>query len=685
MDRFLIRKKDPKDPKEPKLILEKKINPLEIPSKRRAADLTQPQSSIATLSIAKATVSIQAKTEATASSFPKNPLDRQQKPTNHFQIEEQKTKKKKVDQNLTKIHKLSYLIQTEYFNLTLDQGEGKMEYNLSDTLSPTVHSVVGEAEEEETADRDQKYIEEIDDGEEGEKEDHTHNPNSRPPSQMLLEDYFDLDPTIAEEQIRRSAPPPSLTSASPYFSRIPTQFYQNPAQYSKPFHLYRSNISSLLMQRFRSPHSSISRINDTNSSSYPPSRGGGITCLEFDPVGVLIAIASANGQLKIYDSDEILFHHQRSSSSSASDSQLSSSQRQLTVPPVFTLSTSKSISALSWIPTPPYEAIALAFLYHSTIDIVDCSTNELVGQLLLKSSSRRGYTALHTIPATSSSSSLSAQWHLIIAGNSFGQLYLWRYPARSSPTMEVYSSTPLWEAHGDPSSQPNELNGIIGIFSPLTMSHLVLTLTRSGVLSLWDTLQLSLLSFSSTRTPTLLQTSSLRSSSTWLINKAVFDSLDESSFSVTERVLFGKKSYRLNGVLFLLLSNGERVSYDLFTSSMTPLPGSSSSSSMSGSSILVQDTLQSWSLPPSGFSRTVGIQQSDVKGIDFMQCGGNVRHYLQSTLINLPSLMSRSCPSFLHSRNQRLICFPSLPPSLSSFLHLSTIAHSPLVFTIPLS
>lgn len=289
--------------------------------------------------------------------------------------------------------------------------------------------------------------------------------------------------------------------------------------------------------------------------------------------------------------------------------------RSLKIDPVFTLATTKSISSLVWIPSPPYESVAVAFLYHSTIDIVDCNTNELIGQLLAKTMSRRGYSQLHILQSPTNLS-----WFYVIAGSPLGLLYMWKYPATNP---ELYTAQPIWEASGDPSSHPSDQIGIVGIFTPINSEKttLVVTITRSGTLCLWDAMSHSLLSFSSSRTPTLLHCYSLweRNRKITAIISSVFPDPNE-PLSVTMKIFSGKTSYRLGGQLHLNLSTGERFQYDCRTMTLTPIPSNSRIIRPSSTnSIIVQDTLEPWNIGSIVTSQSSLVAHGcDVKDGDFL-------------------------------------------------------------------
>lgn len=294
---------------------------------------------------------------------------------------------------------------------------------------------------------------------------------------------------------------------------------------------------------------------------------------------------------------------------------LSCTSRSITTQPVYTLATSKSISSIVWIPSPPYESIAIGFLYHSTIDIVDCNTNELVGQLTTKTLSRRGYSYLHILQSPSNSS-----WFFIIAGSPIGLLYMWKYPAINN---ELYTSQPIWEAIGSPSSQPNDHIGIVGIFTPLNSEKttIVVTITRSGILCIWDVMKHSLLSFSSCRTPTLLTSYSLwerNQSSIGLIHSVSTD--PNYPLSITMKISSGNTLYPLTGKLYLNFSTGERFQYDCCTFILTPISCNSRIiRPSSNQSIIIQDTLEPWNIGSIVPNQSPLVAHGcDVKGGDFL-------------------------------------------------------------------
>jgi hypothetical protein len=303
------------------------------------------------------------------------------------------------------------------------------------------------------------------------------------------------------------------------------------------------------------------------------------------------------------------------------------------------LVTTKNISCLAWIPFPPYESIAISFLFDSTVSIIDCNSGGSLGRLITKNLTRKGFTKIHILPSTDSKKS---SWSHLVAGNSFGQLFMWRFPNLNTITSDLYTALPIWEALGDPTSQPNESLGIVGIFTPFQstemMTSLLLTLTRSGHLCLWDVMNSSLLSFSSTRTPLLIQTSSIwekrshadtvtaaatgTGTGKLLINTADIDPSDPLSVSSFTLTSAGKKIYSLHGKVFLILSSGERFQFDLSSATFTPLSSDSRVIRPSSSqAIIVQDTLQPWN------TGTVVTNQNplvahrcDVKGMHFMSC-----------------------------------------------------------------
>jgi hypothetical protein len=337
----------------------------------------------------------------------------------------------------------------------------------------------------------------------------------------------------------------------------------------------------------------------------------------------------------------------------------------LPIQPVFTLTTTKNISSLAWIPSPPYESLAISFLFDSTVDLIDCNLGTAIGRLATKNVTRRGFTKIHILPTDISSGSSkqnppalsSSSWSYLVAGSSYGQLFMWRFPSNSS---DFYITFPIWEALGDPTSHPNESLGIVGIFTPLQRNGamrthasaplLLLSLTRSGHLCLWDVMNSSLLSFSSTRTPLLLQSTSIwdnhrshsNTTSTSLINTADIDPSDPLSVSfpvISPSSSSGKTLYPLHGKLFLILSSGERLTFDLSSVSASAASCSSSSSSAltplcsdsrvlrpsSTQAIIVQDTLQPWNTGSVVSNQNPLIaHRCDVKGMDFMPCPHNV-------------------------------------------------------------
>jgi WD40 repeat protein len=226
---------------------------------------------------------------------------------------------KRHDSNLTKIQKLSYLMKTEYFTVQsstpdeaqiINEGERQREELKEEKEDERNESINNNREEDDAVDRvivlsDGNSDPGADLGEEQDEEDE--NRSQGPVIQKSMEEYYDVDPIKMEEKLRSHSLSHHISQpqASPYFSRTPFQFYQNPAQYSKPFQLYRSNVSSVLIKKFTNP--SIATI---RSHAYTSHRNGGVTCLEFDPLGVLVAVGSSNGVLRVYDSDEILFQIQ---------------------------------------------------------------------------------------------------------------------------------------------------------------------------------------------------------------------------------------------------------------------------------------------------------------------------------------------------------------------------------------
>lgn len=314
----------------------------------------------------------------------------------------------------------------------------------------------------------------------------------------------------------------------------------------------------------------------------------------------------------------------------------------LSIRPVFILATTKSISCLAWIPFQPYESIIVAFLFDSAVDIIDCNKGHVHGRLVTKKPTRRGFTKIHILPSTDLS--VKSSWSYLIAGNSYGQLFMWRFP--NTITGDLYTAHPIWEALGDPTSQPNESLGIVGIFTPChtEMITLLLTLTRSGHLCLWDVMNSSLLSFSSTQTPLLIQTSSIWGGNSAaarrsLISTADIDQNEPLSISSVTLSSAGKKLYTLHGKIFLILSSGERFQFNLSSATFTPLRADSRFIRPSSSQVvIVQDTLQPWKTGTVVSNQNPLVAHNcDVKGIDFMSCPCSVS--------NLPFLLLAPSPN----------------------------------------
>lgn len=244
------------------------------------------------------------------------------KPLNKFKIQKEKNN---IQENLTKIQKLSYLMrETEYFNLPTTATPAEEEDIDIRTSSrarreENIEIVTENENRNNEVNDDGKMIEiiAISDTEEFVSdenilEDQDEDCQSKCAIQTTIDEFYQIDQIKLEDRIYQSLPLESKPLASPYFAKVPSQFYQDPAQYCKPFQLYRSNVSSVLLKNLTTqPYISSIESNLINFRLTP--RSGGITCLEFDPVGVLLAVGSANGLLRVYDSDEILFRTQKQS------------------------------------------------------------------------------------------------------------------------------------------------------------------------------------------------------------------------------------------------------------------------------------------------------------------------------------------------------------------------------------
>lgn len=295
----------------------------------------------------------------------------------------------------------------------------------------------------------------------------------------------------------------------------------------------------------------------------------------------------------------------------------------MTISPVYSLHTTKYISSLLWIPIPPYEIIAVGFLYSSFIDIIDCNTNEIVANLSTKYESRKGFTHLITFENTSKSRNLPNKQQqqdnfCIVAGNVVGQLFMWNYSPNSSssssflPSSTSNLNTPIWETIGDPNSQPSKQIAFVGIYFPTIISSssnnnnevsntMIISLTKNGRFCLWDIFKITTLSFSSAGTPTLLESFSLWEviSTNYFskhvdIQSAVCDPDDSITITlIDEDKVTKKRRYKFGGKIYLTFSDGSRFIFYLSSKKCIQLSYTSELTTESIKiSSLVQDELR---------------------------------------------------------------------------------------------
>ena len=166
------------------------------------------------------------------------------------------------------------------------------------------------------------------------------------------------------------------------------------------------------------------------------------------------------------------------------------------------LCTGRSISDIAWIPPlassgQEMSEIAVAFTYHSEVHIYDLSlNNQLVCVLTLGGDRGRGNSSLlaRSPPTASIANSVD-----VYAGSTYGQIRMWTV-TEASRFSDAHIS-PVWEVSGDHLSRSGTHSCIVGLRAVSSRPAWVLSMTRMGVLAVWDTENIRSASFMSLRSP----------------------------------------------------------------------------------------------------------------------------------------------------------------------------------------
>lgn len=283
---------------------------------------------------------------------------------------------------------------------------------------------------------------------------------------------------------------------------------------------------------------------DEDFSSYGSNgRKGSVSCIKFDRQGSLLAVCSTTGLIRVFDFDLCIqaLYSSKYVTSSASDyshlqQQQLSENAALTQQPVLTLHTRQRVTALEWSSASPDE-IAVAFYPGKAIHIYDLGVSNDAKVMLTTTrdggvGGSGGYTCLlylgtsgNIIVATTRSGIVrcwdirkpkSVLWEIDYSpGHQSGYVSLLAVSSdvlatcfpRGSGSSDVSSVINI------PSIGNNNNNGIrnhdkLSKEASSTESHttlpLLLTVTASGIFTLWDTAALNYAAFGTIAQPTCL-------------------------------------------------------------------------------------------------------------------------------------------------------------------------------------
>jgi WD40 repeat protein len=283
----------------------------------------------------------------------------------------------------------------------------------------------------------------------------------------------------------------------------PVTFVRDPASYSHPLRAAPSDLHAMIAAHFRASDV-IMRLSaggmQGNGQLLTPKRVG-CTCIKFDSDGVLFVVGGSNGVVRVYDFDDVLFASQRASK--ASTPSLPSAAPALTaVPPIAPpLFTGKDISDIVWLPpegVAEMTEIAVAFTYNSEVRLYDLALgpdDQPDVCLDLGGVAGRGNASLLACKSSGGRAGAVS----VFAGGTYGQVRMWNLPA--SVRAAGGRVSPLWEVSGDHLSRPGTHSAIVGLQTVQSRPEWVLSVTRMGVVAVWDTSNISTTSFSTLGSP----------------------------------------------------------------------------------------------------------------------------------------------------------------------------------------
>eukprot|EP01041_Mallomonas_annulata_P003149 gene3149-6194_t len=246
----------------------------------------------------------------------------------------------------------------------------------------------------------------------------------------------------------------------------------------------RASTARFCAHRFRPSMLKLQRV--TYASGREVYGRVGVSCVKFDREGVLVAVGGSNGILRVFDFDMCQMLMNGSSNSNSHNRRLDPGTRSVPpLPPVMWIDTRKDISGLDWNPAAPDE-IAVSFTYSPVIHIYDLGRSaEPCRVLCVRHCNSGGH--LHVCYFGSAG-------EFVLAGGGTGSIRMWDGKRPQNV---------LWEVHGDPVLNTAMAEcAIVGIRPGNLANDTIIAMTRSGVISIWDTKKMIIESFGSNSLPT---------------------------------------------------------------------------------------------------------------------------------------------------------------------------------------
>jgi hypothetical protein len=270
-----------------------------------------------------------------------------------------------------------------------------------------------------------------------------------------------LSPTDSADERRKAD---SLRSSGVVRNKI-SPFTQDVRHFShsarQSLGLTHSRMTSLVGRRMHAvaaPAGEVELLNSPRETRYGTSttRRGGVTCVKFDKDGVLCAVGSSNGVLRVYDFDEVTYALQLNNNKELiCDPEGTVDGGTLRVHPmVHFTGPSRDISDICWLPSlaendiGEEDEVAVAFTYSPMINIYDLNTLEKTHHLVPFQADRSSGNCC-ILCLESPSVRTHSRFNTLLAGGGTGMIRRWNLPILSS-TNDI---KPEWEVLADPLSK----------------------------------------------------------------------------------------------------------------------------------------------------------------------------------------------------------------------------------------